>query len=553
MARNTQLVLNQEAREKIKRGVNKVYDAVRQTLGPEGSNGLLFGTFGRSQRITNDGVTISECIQPKDPFEKLAADTIKETARKTNEKVGDGTTTTVVIAGKLLNEAFSKLSDGVIRGKGARGVMQIKKEILEAGRDVLERIPLASKKIETKEDLEKIATVSVEDKELGKIIADVSWQVGVDGYIDIVDGFKGGVETELTYGMRFPAKVPAHVFVNKPDRYEMVAEDCPVVVTNYSLDTIRQITFLNQEDFLKSAKIVILAPKFSEQVLLEFVKARQNNLWAFPVKVPSLRTEQFEDVSIYFGAKFIDKNSGRKLQDIKFTDAGFIEKLIVKEVELSEEALARGGKGEKVELGMRIETLKKQIEETKIDSHKKLLERRIASMASATGLIKVGAATDSEKIYKKKKIEDAVYACKAALQEGYVEGGGLCLKRIAEELPESLLTSALKAPYEQIQENAETEFEIKPEVIDPVKAVRLSVEHAISAVAHLITCKVIVAEEPEVDPGEGYKQIAEAINRYTISWARKEGLIKDSNLELEREAANMRQYEEAKETDDYGI
>ena len=428
------------------------------------------------------------------------------------------------------------------------GVQKAKRELLEASKLVVEEIKSVAKKIKSLEELEKIAIISVEDEKVGKTIAKMSWEIGSNGHIDVVDGYKREIETEIIKGMRFAAKVPAHVFVNNEARYEMVINDSPVIVTNYAIDTVHQLTFVNQ--FAKKGKIVILAPSFSEQVLMECVRAIKNNFHIFPVKTPSLREEQYDDVSVYFGATFIDKTAGRKLENIKEEHAGFVEKMIVKETEAIEDAAAIGGGGEKT-LGVaaRIGVLKEKIEETRIDSHKKLLERRIASLSSAIGVIRVGSPSYTQNYYTKKKVEDAVYACKAALEEGYVEGGGLCLKKIAEKLPESLLTSALKAPYEQIKENSEVgELEITESIIDPAKAVRLSVEHAVSVVSHLITVKMVIPEEAELTPYDGYKEMANAISMFTKYYARQHGLIKDSELEMSKEQFN--QLEKARLEDD---
>ena len=245
MNKPTKLKLGEEARKAILKGTNMVYDAVRLTLGPQGGNALLYRTFNRGPRITNDGVTISEVIEPKDEFEALAANAYKESAKRTNEKAGDGTTTTIVLAGVLINKIFSKLSNSsAIKSKLSKdenGVMAIKSQILSEAEKIKTEIGKRAKKVETIEDLEKIATVSVEDAELGKVIAKMVWDVGIDGYVDVLEGHKGTIETEVIRGMRFPAKIAAKAFVNNPSRYEMVANDIPVIVTNYALDNAMQI------------------------------------------------------------------------------------------------------------------------------------------------------------------------------------------------------------------------------------------------------------------------------------------------------------------------
>ena len=193
--------------------------------------------------------------------------------------------------------------------------------------------------------MEKIAIVSVEDAELGKIIAKMAWEVGVDGFIDVVEGYKGEVETEVIKGMRFPAKVAAKAFVNNPARYEMVAQDCPVVVTNYAMDNASTFAVAFQGLNKKTSKIIVIAPLFSENTLVQMVNATKQGYFFYPVLAPSLRTDQFEDLAVYCGAKFIDKSKGNKLQNLRLEDCGFIEKIVVKDTELKEDAVVTGGGG----------------------------------------------------------------------------------------------------------------------------------------------------------------------------------------------------------------
>lgn len=513
---HTKIKLGAEARDAIKKGVNIVYDAVKLTLGPSGGNALMFRTYARGPRITNDGVTIAEVIEPKNEFVKIVADAFKESCKKTNELAGDGTTTTTVIGGHLLNEVFASLSGGVIGGSG--DVMQIKRKLLAEKDVVLAAIKDSSKEVKTIEELEKIATVSVEDEELGKLIASIVWETGVEGYVDTLEGFKGEIEHEVIRGMRFPAKVPGKAFVNNPARYEMVMDDVPVMLTNYTLDSVNEVGGVANKIFTetKGTKLAILAPSFSTPVLVEFINAAKKGYYIFPVKVPSLRTEQYEDIAAYAGAKFINKDKGDSIGATSSVDLGFFERFIVKDVEAREEAVATGGRGAKDEsVKNRIEELKKQRQETKQQNHKALIDRRIASMASAVGVIRVGAPSQAEGLYLKLKVEDAVYACKAALEEGYVKGGGLCLKEIAEKNPDMLLSKSLIAPYNQIQENAGEELKIGKGIVDPTKAVRLAVQHAISVVANLITVKIIIPESRDDSPGEGYNNIAKAILKAT--------------------------------------
>jgi chaperonin GroEL len=535
--KQTKVLVGEKANQAILNGVNIVYDAVKLTLGPKGGNALLFGTYGGSPRITNDGVTIAECIEPRDEFEKLAADSFKEACKRTNERAGDATTTTAVVGGFLINDILGKVETSLI-GRRSGDVMKTRKTLLEDVKKVVEAIKKQSVQIKSLEDLEKVAIISVEDEQLGKTIASIVYQVGIDGFVDVQEGFRGIIEHEVIEGMRFPAKVPHKAFVTNPEKYEMVMEDVPVIVTNYALDNAIEIADVLNGILTKiqARKIAILAPSFSDQVLIEFAKAAKTNVFIYPVKVPSLRTEQFEDICAYFGAEFINKDKGRTLRSTSDSDLGAVDKMIIKDVETREDAIAIGGKGSKSDaVKKRIEDLKQSIDEAKLPvSHKNLIKRRIASLSSAVAVIRVGAISDAETKYLKLKIDDAVYACKGALEEGYVRGGGLCLKGIADSMPDSILAGALRAPYNQILENAGVdEMEIADDVIDNAKAVRLAVEHAVSVTAHLITTKIIVVEARDESPADGYNNIATQLAIKNKLTAKREGLLLEGNVESE--------------------
>ena len=552
--RTTRTISGVKAKQKIFQGVNAIYNVVRSTFGPEGQNVLLYRTMNRGNRITNDGYAAAEAIEPKDQFVRMAAQTFKESCKKTNEKVGDGTTCTAILAGKLFNELYKKIdeSQSEFADRATKGVMSLKKEILASAEHVKKEINKSAKKIETMEELEKIAIVSVEDEKIGKIIAKMAWDVGVDGFIDVVEGYKGQIETEVIKGMRFPAKVPAKAFVSNVAKFEMVAQDCPILITNYAMDNandfIRTFQELNKN---VTSKIVVVAPSYSDSTLVKMVEAVKSGFFIYPVLAPSLRTDQFEDLSVYCGATFIDKHKGKKIQNVTGNDLGFVEKIVVKDTELKEDAVITGGAGtqiEKVIIGkiegntinkveQRIQDLKGQLEETKQESFKKLLERRIASMASAVGVIKVGDSTQASSLYKKLKIEDCVYACKAALRGGYVKGGGLCLKEIAESLSdENVIKTTLLAPYEQIQSSVDGGIAIGEGIIDPAEAIYYAVEHATQVVANLITVDSIICEEEDPIHGEGEFAIAEALRELVVNDKIHKGQLKEGEAEAYRDS-----------------
>lgn len=556
MGKKTKQVFHNQAREVILRAVTRIYDAVRLTMGPSGGNALMYGVFGRSHRITNDGVTVAGVIEPKNEWEGLVVSAVQDAAKRTNEQAGDATTCTVVLLGRLVRSIFADLSAlSSFAGTGGTSVMKIRNELLEAGKQVEEKIAEAARKVESLEDLKKVATISTESAELGDLVADMSWKVGVDGFILVNEGFGGKITSEIIEGARFPAKVPGKGFINNPARMEMVAKDVAVLLTNYELRNPRELAQAINPLLKNNPKLAVLAPEFSQEVLADLWKANykllgggaieKTGIEIYPIKTPSLRTEQWEDLEVYFGAKFIDKKKDQKLLGIDESALGFAESITVKDSAVREDAVALGGKGARVSeiQGMpvaslvqeRIKNLKAQIEIEKEEQDKNLLRQRIASLGSAVGVIRVSADSDSETYYLKKKIEDGVYSCRSALEEGWVKGGGLCLKEIADEIDNKYLKDALRAPYEQIQENAEEELKIGDDVIDAAKAIRLAVKHAVSAAASLATVKVIIAEERDKQPWEAHEYVGDAILQFARYWAKREGILDENKQEIERD------------------
>lgn len=562
MSRPTKTLLGKDARLAVLKGVNAIYEPVKRTFGPEGKTALLYRTFNRGSRITDDGVTVSECQEPRDPHVRLVAQAFKEACKKTVEKVGDSTTATAVIGGRGYNNVYALLSEMTggefvsnKRHKGSVGVVTLRKRMLETADRVKAEIKKRAVVITDLKDLERIGTISVKDAELGKVIAKMSMEVGVDGFIDVVEGYKGEIETELIKGFRFPAKIGAKAFVNNPSRHEMIAEDFSVLITNFALDNASPLAKVFARMNENTSKLVVIAPSFSDDVLMNMVGACKAGFMIYPVKAPSLRTEQFEDLAVNCGAQFIDKAKGRNLLTIQFRDLGFIEKMIVKDTDAREDAVITGGAGTRevvdgvdaehqkmtTPVAERIEMLKGQLVETRDDTHKKLLERRIASMASSVGVIRVGDTTQASALYRKMKIEDAVYACKAALRGGYVKGGGLCLKEIVDHLKlsdDDVLKSALLEPYNLIQGSVEGGIEITDDVIDPAEGIYYAVEHAVGVIAALATVEIITPELEEISQGDATLALARNIGEMAIGLKRHFGQIQENEEEMERDRMN---------------
>ena len=551
MSEYTLLKTGVEARKSILAGVNKVADAVNLTLGNHGRNALLPRTYNRGPRITNDGVTVAELASKiKDPFENLVANSYIESSRQTNLKVGDGTSSTITISGHIINKIFNQLSEQDTPSAQlaelkptTRGVRAMRKDMLEAKDLIISEIKKKSIPVESLEQLEQIATVSMgaEDAETAKKVAKVVWDIGrdsdgnfIDNHIDVTEGFKGGIETEIIKGMRFSAKIAHRAFINEPAHFEMVAEDTSVFITSYKLDNPYSVIGIIER--CKTAKIAFFAPDFSLPVIQSLVATSKNGIFCYPVKCPSLRSEQLEDLAAYTGATLIDKDSGRKLESVTEKDLGYADKIIVKDTENKEDAILLGGRGEKTKaVEERCNILKDQIKEARNDLTRISLERRIANLQSAVGIIRVGATTNNEALYLKLKVEDTSYACKAALEEGYVKGGGLCLKEIAEEIPENILTESLSAPYNQIQKNAGGYFEVEEDVIDPTKVIRLEIEHAVSVASSLITCEIIIPDEREKTEYDGFQLLAKVLAKGVYYSAKHQGMIQESQDEQDKD------------------
>ena len=553
--KDTHHIVGGEARKKIISGINKVLEVIKVTFGPAGRTVLLPRTYNRGPRNADDGFMAAENILLKDPHERLAAEAFKEGIKKTNTVAGDGTTGTGILSGFIINKVFKELPDEDIPSAGAkkdgRSVRQIRQELTEAKNLVLAEIKDKAKPIKTLADLEKIALVSIgkEDEETAKTVAKMVWEVArgstglyIDNHIEVTEGYQGKIETEVVKGMRFPSKVAARAFANKPERHEMVAEDVPILITNYKLDNPH--TVIGIINACKVPKLAIFAPEFSDGVLMSLVKTTQNGLFCYPIKCPALRTVQMEDLAIYTNAKVIDKDTGAKLENVTAEDLGFADKIIVKDTENREDAVLLGGRGEKLARGkgslidQRLEVLKGQLSTSRNDIEKMQLEKRMANLGSAVGVIRVGASTSGGGLFIKLKIEDAVYACKGALEEGYLPGGGLFLKKVSETLPKNILTAALCEPYNQLQKNAGG-IEIGKEIIDPAKVIRCMVEHGVSIASTIITTGAIIAEIPDKSPAEGYADIANAIKKWAYFDAKHKGLLKENadamNEETEKE------------------
>jgi len=494
-----------KARQSIRNGVNEIYDTIKTTLGPAGRNALITRDY-RTPRITNDGVFIAKNIELDDECEQLVAKSFVQAASETNEGAGDGTTTTMVLGGALINKCMDTIERSITPlGGSSENVVKLRKEIMAAKDLVVKEIEKNTKKVETIEQLIDIATVSVEDPELGKMVAKMVWEVGVDGYVDVIEGMNGIIETELIKGMKFSGKFAPPILTNM-NRKQSEVDDCPIICTNYHLENPDEFLEVMQKLYkLGHRKVVLLANNFKPEVIMQMLQLQKNKMFVFPMKAPSLTSDEWDDVCAVVGSTLINKEKGDLFTQLTEENIGRVERIVANEKDI----VITGGNAKG-----RAEMLKDQIKVEKLPEFKERLKRRIASLGSGIGVIRVGAKTDVEIGYLKLKLEDAQYACKAALSDGYVRGGGMCLKDIAKKLKDNVLTDVLEAPYNQIAENMGVEsFDVPENIVDPAKVVRLAVENACSVASTIITTDSIIADKKDRDDYDAFIKIAEALKK----------------------------------------
>lgn len=529
-----QILFNAEARMALKAGIDKVADAVKITLGPRGRNVVLDRGYG-APTITNDGVSIAKDITLPNKFENMGAEIIKEVATKTNETAGDGTTTAVVLMQAIVSEGVKQTTMGV-------NAMGIKLGIEAAKNEVVSALKALAKPIKSKEEIMQVATISAESAELGRIIADTIDKVGKDGVVTVEESQAFGVEREIVTGFEFDRGYVSPYMITNPDRMEAEYRDTAILLTDAKISSIKEIVPL-LEKLAQSGKkdLVIIADDVEGEALATFVVNKlRGGFNVLAIKAPGYgdrKKEMLEDIAVTTGATVISEELGLKLETADISLLGKVAKVI----STKDKTIIAGGKGKKAEIDARVATLKAQLKqsENKYDSEK--LEERIAKLSGGVAVIKVGAATETEMKYLKLKIEDAVNATKAAIDEGIVAGGGTALIRAAKvagdkahkttgnfdaefKVGYQILLKALEAPLRQIAINAGKDDgavivekvrtakgnagydavadAIVPDmlaagIIDPVKVTRSGVERAASAAAILLTTEVAVTDEPE--------------------------------------------------------
>ena len=529
-----------EAKKAIKAGVDKAANAVKVTLGPTGRTVIIDRGFG-SPTLTDDGVTVAKGIDLEDKFENVGASLIQEVANKTNEAAGDGTTTATVLAQKMIEEAFGMVALNSSKAN------DIKRGMDKAVRFVVAELNTSKKEVKTQEEIEQVATIASLDPEVGRYIAEAMQEVGKDGVITVESGQSVGLEKEVVKGMRFDKGFISGYMVTNPERMEAVWENPYILITDKKITSVQDILPL-LEKVVQSGKkdLVIISEDIEGEALATFVLNKIRGTFnVLAVKAPGFgdrRKEMLQDIAVLTGGKVITSELGLKLDAAELTDLGQARRI----VSTKEHTTIIDGNGSKQDVDSRIEQIRMERANSTSDFDKEKFDERLARLAGGVGVIKVGAFTETEMKAKKFKIEDALNATRAAVEEGIIAGGGTALAKIAPKL-ESFATEvseneksgvmivrrALEAPLRQIAENTGVDASLiisyiqstdvnmgynfakyeesdwakgkvdmlKEGIVDPVKVTRLALENAVSIASTLVTVEAIVVEKPEEKKG----------------------------------------------------
>jgi chaperonin GroEL len=528
MAKKT-LVFNEDARKGLEAGVNKLANVVKVTLGPNGRNVVLEKKWG-APTITNDGVTIAKEVDLEDPYENMGAQLAKEVASKTNDVAGDGTTTATVLAQAMVNEGMKSVSSGA-------NPMEIKRGMLEASKAVTDFIAGFSKSIGGKEEIAQVASISAADTEIGETIAEAMDKVGKDGVITVEEGQTFGMELDFTDGMQFDKGFISPYFVTDADRQEAVLENPYILIVNSKITAVNDLLPLLEKVMNSGKPLLILAEDVEGEALATLVVNKlRGTFTSVAVKAPGFgerRKAMLEDIAILTGGSVISEELGLKTENTTVDMLGEATRVVVKK----DATTIVDGKGKKADVEGRVKQIQSEIEESDSDWDKEKLQERLAKLSGGVAVVKVGAATEVELKEKKMRLEDALSATRAAVEEGIVAGGGTTLIRAQESIEKisggsegeivgrNIVKKALEAPLRQIAINAgfeggvmvekvksskgnvglnastgETVDLVKEGVIDPAKVTRSTVQNATSIASLVLTTEALVAEEPEDEP-----------------------------------------------------
>jgi len=539
-----QLAFTDEARKKLKNGIDTMANAVKTTLGPKGRNVALDKKFG-SPTVTHDGVTVAREVELEDPFENMGAQLLKEAATKTNDIAGDGTTTSVVLAQAIVHEGMKNIAAGA-------NPMLLKRGLERGVIAVVEEMKAQSTKVEgehQKEQIAQIATISAADKQIGDLIADVMEKVGKEGVITVEESKGLQFETEFVEGMQIDRGYISAYFVTNADRMEAVIEDPYILITDKKISAITDILPVLEKLVQVSKNLVIVAEDIDGEALATLVVNKlRGTLNILGVKAPGFgdrRKAMLEDIATITGGQVITEEAGRKLDATTIQDLGRARRVTANK----DDTTFVEGHGKQEQIMARVKQIKAQIEETTSDFDKEKLQERLAKLAGGVAVIKVGAATEVELKEKKHRVEDALSAARAGVEEGMVPGGEVTLLNAISALDNvkaegdektgvNILRRALEEPFRQLVANAgqdgavmlaairrkqdETKSNVwgyevikneivdltKAGIIDPAKVVRSAVENATSIAAMILTTEALITDLPEKDkapamPGGG--------------------------------------------------
>jgi chaperonin GroEL len=528
-----ELKFNEDARRSLERGVNILADAVKVTLGPKGRYVVLDKKFG-APTITNDGVTIAREIEVEDVFENQGAQLVREVATATNDVAGDGTTTATVLAQAIVREGLKNVAAGA-------NPMALKRGIEGAVDAVVENLKAQSKEVSGKEDIARVATISAREREIGDVIADAIEKVGKDGVVNVEEGQTFGLELEFTEGMQFDKGYLSPYMITDAERMEAELEEPYVLIANQKIGAVKDLLPVLEQVIQAGRPLLIVAEDVEGESLATIVVNKlRGTFTAVAVKAPGFgdrRKRMLEDIAILTGGEVITEEMGLKLENTKLSQLGRARKVVVDK----DSTTIIDGAGDSDGIKARIKQLKSEIETTESDFDREKLQERLAKLAGGVAVVKVGAATETEMKEKKHRVEDALQATRAALEEGIVAGGGVALvnaavgvaKEVAklkddERTGASIVIRALEEPVRQLAENAGLEGSVvvdkirglpkgeglnvatgdyedlfKAGIIDPTMVTRSALQNAASIAKNIITTEAVVAEMPEKNGGGG--------------------------------------------------
>ena len=523
-----QVLFNEEARRALGKGVDALANAVKVTLGPKGRNVVLDKKFG-APTITNDGVTIAKDIELEDPFENMGAQLVKEVATKTNDIAGDGTTTATLLAQAMIHEGMRNVAAGA-------NPMILKKGIDQAVKKLVDEIKSNSKKVEGKAAIAQVAAISSGDEEVGELIAEAMEKVGKDGVITVEESKSMDTNLSVVEGMQFDRGYISPYMVTDTDKMEAGLDNPYILITDRKISAIADILPILEKVVKQGKELMIIAEDLDGEALATLVVNKLRGTFkALAVKAPGFgdrRKAMLEDIAILTGGTVISEEVGRKLDSVEIEDLGQARQVRASK----EETTIVDGSGDKAKIDARVEQIKKQVAETTSDFDKEKLQERLAKLAGGVAVIEIGAATEVEMKDKKLRIEDALNATRAAVEEGIVAGGGTTFVDILPALDAlsaegdvqtgiNIVKRAIEEPVRQIANNAGLEGSVVVEnvkksangtgfnaltgeyvdmigagIVDPAKVTRSALQNAASIAAMVLTTETLVADKPEKEP-----------------------------------------------------